>query len=69
MKNLQKTLEREDGYTEYAYTLFGIKTFTISEFNGVFEVVDWFRDNKYSSLNEAMSQIRCTMPKIIIKNQ
>lgn len=59
MKNLAKTFEREDGYTEYTYTMFGNEKWTISELDGVFTVEDWFRDNIFSSMEQAISEIRC----------
>ena len=67
MENLEKTFEREDGYVEYTYTMFGNEKWTISELDGVFAVDAWFRDNIFSSIEQAISEIRCVAGAIRIR--
>ena len=67
MQNLEKTFQREDGYTEYTYTMFGNEEWKISEEDGVFTVDAWFRDNSFSSIGQAISEIRCVAGTIRIR--
>lgn len=69
MKNLEKTFEREDGYVEYTYTMFGNEKWTISESEGNFTVEAWFKDNVFGSIEQAISEIRCVAGTMRIRKQ
>tara|TARA_R110000822_G_C15174558_1_gene479674 strand:- start:216 stop:413 length:198 start_codon:yes stop_codon:yes gene_type:complete len=47
--------QREDGYQEYTF-----KGNSISYFNGVYSIQEWFRDNTFESLKDAEKAINQT---------
>lgn len=57
MKNVTKAFEREDGYIEYLAVV-GKEAYSIEEWKGTFTVYEWFRDNEFKTLEDAVLAIK-----------